>query len=198
MKATVVTIKHDQDPESPREWDNIGRMVCWHRRYNLGDLQPKERPPEWRKENVPEGSVELPLFLFDHSGITMRTNKAAFQAQDSQGWDWGQVGFIFCPPEKIKSEYSVTEVTPEIKKKVLEVLECEVKTYDQFLRGEVWGYIFKKVKPACKECGHTECDEDNVDSCWGFFGETLEETGLSNEIPEEAKALLAKAWENRT
>jgi hypothetical protein len=184
MKATVVTIKHDQDPESPREWDNIGRMVCWHRRYNLGDLQPKERPPEWRKENVPEGSVELPLFLFDHSGITMRTNKAAFQAQDSQGWDWGQVGFIFCPPEKIKSEYGVTEVTPEIKKKVLEVLECEVKTYDQFLRGEVWGVEY--------EVNGTE------ESCWGFFGDELKETGIIDSLPPEiGKGLIEHAWENR-
>lgn len=35
-------IEHDDSPESPREWDNLGTMVCWHNRYNLGDEQPKE------------------------------------------------------------------------------------------------------------------------------------------------------------
>ena len=33
----------------PRDWDNLGTMVCWHSRYNLGDEQPKESPEEWWK-----------------------------------------------------------------------------------------------------------------------------------------------------
>ena len=27
----------DDSPESPRTWDNIGRMICFHKRENLGD-----------------------------------------------------------------------------------------------------------------------------------------------------------------
>lgn len=30
-------ILYDRLPESPRSWDNLGIMVCWHRRYDLGD-----------------------------------------------------------------------------------------------------------------------------------------------------------------
>jgi hypothetical protein len=30
-------IAYDTDPQNPREWDNLGTMVCWHRRYSLGD-----------------------------------------------------------------------------------------------------------------------------------------------------------------
>jgi len=48
-----------------------------------------------------------------------------------------------------------------------------------YLRGEVWGYI------------------TGNDSCWGFFGDTLEETGLPDFIPEDVKDQLEKAWENR-
>lgn len=33
-------IVRDEDPESPREWSNLGVMACWHRRHNLGDEQP--------------------------------------------------------------------------------------------------------------------------------------------------------------
>lgn len=35
-------IFQDEEPESPRKWDNFGHMVCWHRRYELGDLEPKQ------------------------------------------------------------------------------------------------------------------------------------------------------------
>ena len=30
-------IAFDTDPQSPREWDNLGTMVCWHNRHSFGD-----------------------------------------------------------------------------------------------------------------------------------------------------------------
>ena len=185
MSSIILTIKRDSDPMNPRkEYSNLGTMVCWHRRYNLGDLQPKEFPAEWREANLPKDSVELPLYLFDHSGITMRADCESFRAADSMGWDWGRVGFIFCPPDKIKEEYSVTALTAEVVEKVRGVLLGEVKIYDQHLRGEVWGY---------------EYDLNGAEeSCWGFFGETLEETGIVECLPPEiGKGLIEHAWENR-
>ena len=33
----VLVIQPDDDPFNPREDDNFGKMVCFHRRYHLGD-----------------------------------------------------------------------------------------------------------------------------------------------------------------
>ena len=33
----TVKVVTDDCPESPRDWDNLGVMVCLHKRYNLGD-----------------------------------------------------------------------------------------------------------------------------------------------------------------
>jgi hypothetical protein len=33
----ILEIFPDEPYESPREWDNLGTMICFHRRYNLGD-----------------------------------------------------------------------------------------------------------------------------------------------------------------
>ena len=46
--ATVYRFRlvHDDEPQSPREWDNLGTMACWHRRYTLGDEQPSASPIE--------------------------------------------------------------------------------------------------------------------------------------------------------
>ena len=33
----TLKIHLDEFPESPREWDNVSRMVCLHGRYKLGD-----------------------------------------------------------------------------------------------------------------------------------------------------------------
>ena len=39
-KGYTIKIEHDDYPDNPRDWDNAGEMVCWHRRYNLGDEEP--------------------------------------------------------------------------------------------------------------------------------------------------------------
>jgi len=77
----------DEHAEDPRQCDNLGKMVCSHRRYKLGD-----------KHSLSVGDIQelterndvlwLPLYLYDHSGITMRTTSFA------DPWDSGQVGII--------------------------------------------------------------------------------------------------------
>ena len=37
-KGNYITRTYQEtDPESPRGWDNLTTMLCFHNRYNLGD-----------------------------------------------------------------------------------------------------------------------------------------------------------------
>lgn len=160
-----IRIEQDDCPESPREWDNLGKMVCMHRRYDLGDKHSYREDQfsgwdELRKELEQEegAAVILPLFLFDHSGITMSCSSSRFRMADSAGWDWGQVGFIYATKEVILKEFSKKRLSKKLLEKVEEILVNEVKTYDQYLTGDVWGYIIE------------DDDGEHIDSCWGFFG----------------------------
>jgi hypothetical protein len=169
-------IRQDTDPTSPRENEgNLGTMVCWHGKYTLGDVRPTERPEDWFKENFPpedlDGGMCLPLYLLDHSGITMSTEN--FNDQ----WDSGQVGWIVAKPEKVKEAFgdNSDKSVQQARKNLIE----EVRIYDQYLRGAAWGYEF------------------GDDSCWGFFGDNLEETGMVMYIPEEAHDQVNDAWEKR-
>lgn len=166
----TVKIYQDEDAESPREWDNLGTMVCWHRRYNLGDdgvgstgkreSRQFDSPADFEefRDNKANGVVVcLPLGLLDHSGITMWVGNGPHWT-DSAGWDSGQVGWIFATRETIRKEYGCKRITRKLLAKVEDVLRQEVKTYDEYLTGEVYGYDI--------EDEHGE----SVDSCWGFFG----------------------------
>ena len=156
-------IEVDPDPVNWREEGDchVGTMVCWHGRYILGDEQPKEDPQDY-EEGLPEDRIQLPLYLYDHSGITMSTSEF------SCPWDSGQVGFIYTTPERLK-ELGVD------KEKAIECLQIEVKEYDQFLTGQVYGFtLFKMV--TCGDCGNTE--EEHIDSCWGFYGYDHKASGL--------------------
>lgn len=186
-------VRYDEYAESPREWDNLGTMVCWHGRYMLGDehnynspevffldllknsqdelladdgftsrlyyywtrtmadngdlvddlaiqflgimedeTYPKlgdefpaarfgrmiaEADSAWIDEflnDAKEGELQdildsldkyiiLPLFLYDHSGITISTGPF------SCPWDSGQVGWIYAEKKKLIEETGYTE-----------------------------------------------------------------------------------------
>ena len=152
---------YDESPESPREWDNLGTMVCFHGRYNLGDKTDYRTEDYDSWEELKNGIIEnegecimLPLYLYDHSGITISTGSFSCQ------WDSGQVGFIFVSKHKIKKE-GIDET------KVVDYLNGEVETYDQYIRGDVFGYKVFKVSTC--DLGHEH--EEELDSCWGFYGD---------------------------
>lgn len=148
-----VKIFYDYDPESPREWDNVGTMICSHRSYNLGDEQFNSDDYEgWddlEKHLIKERKavIVLPLGLYDHSGITM------YVGSSHDRWDGGQVGFIYCTQEDIDREWKGDKVAAE------KYLRGEVETYDQYLRGDVFGFSITNPK-----------NGEEVDSCWGFYG----------------------------
>lgn len=171
--------------DSPRDWSNVGVMACKHSRYELGDdsasdvLREYETyREEWDPEDIDTedfaadsvfeplsitewlikyrgASVVLPLYLYDHSGLSMSTGTFA---EDSQGWDTSLVGVIFDTEETRKD----TGVSLE---HVEEALSQEVETYSQYLRGEVYGYTIERVKT----CNMGEEHRETVDSCYGYY-----------------------------
>lgn len=148
----TVELFNDECFDSPRTWDNIGKMLCVHRRYTLGDNE-KTTVEEIREIMQRADVLWLPLFLLDHSGLTMRTRN--FSDYDPQQWDSGQVGIIYCDHATIRKEWKrVTKRTLELTRKCL---EGEVAIYDAYLQGSVVAYSVRD------ETGEV------VDSCGGFY-----------------------------
>ena len=149
----TVKVVQDEYPQDPREWDNLGTMVCFHRNYILGDKHnfSIEKTKEIAKD---KNYLSLPLFLYDHSGITMNTTGF------SCPWDSGQVGIIFVSKEMVLKEYNAKRITKKLREKVYDLLRAEVETYDQYLTDDVYGFRVE--------------DENGeiIESCWGFYGES--------------------------
>lgn len=101
-------------------------------------------------EIIEEHIVILPLYLYDHSGITMSTSSF------NDRWDSGQVGWIYVTKQRLVEE-GVEEQAGK------EVLVSEVEVYDKYLRGDVYGFILEEKD----EDGEVV---DEIDSCWGFYG----------------------------
>lgn len=269
-KIVRLYIQNDECPISPRtDFDgHIGKMMCWHRHYNLGDYEennfsdPDQFLSNILHENVSEKSiinfvrngktsnktklvynrsskmwelwawyyvtfqspkeakfqiyeeneditwlvddiidclsdkdkwyllekhaniVALPLYLYDHSGITM--NCCGF----SDRWDSGQVGWIYTDKNTVLE--TGADIKGNWKKTAYEWMKGEVKEYDMYLQNKVYGIITEEYN------GEGDPEDDNnwtdKESCWGFYSgkwgndlieEIANEYGISEQLFEK-------------
>jgi len=187
-----IEIVQEETAENPREaWDNLGHMACFHRRYNLGDKQTeidKDDYDSWDEIEADlnkRAPIVIRLNLYDHSGITISaSNGYPYNCR----WDSSTVGFIYVTKEDLKKEYSVKRISKKVLKTARAVLMGEIKVYDQYITGAVYG--FRKYElVTCKTCKHTE--EEIIDSCYGFYGHDHKESGLL----EQAGITNLDEWE---
>lgn len=181
LDKVIVEIVLDEAPENPRTWDNLGTMVCWHRRYTLGDPRDYPDPQAFLQAIRVRDTVLLPLYLYDHSGLTMRTDCAQFRICDTASWDWGQVGYIYAPHARIHQKFGITRLSRHRRAQVVAQLCQEVETYTQYLRGDIYGYTITDRQTS-----------EVLDACWGFYGENPHRNGMAESFPHEYReAILA-------
>ena len=161
-KGYTIKIIPDEIARDPREqFDHLGTMICDRNKYKLGDNDVKSFDMDRLKKDIynDKDIISLPLYLYDHSGITINTTGF------SCPWDSGQVGWIIVDKKKVKDEFHWKRITGKREEQIMEYLRNEVKEYDNFLNGAVYGYeVFK--------------GDNEIDSCWGFFGIDNEKSGL--------------------
>lgn len=269
-KIVRLYIQYDEYPLNPRtDFDgHIGKMMCWHRDYNLGDYEennfsdPDQFLSKLLHENVSEKSIinfvrngkcsndtkliynrktkmwelwtwyyltiqspknakyqiyeeneditwlvddiidclsckdkwyllekhaniiALPLYLYDHSGITM--NCCGF----SDRWDSGQVGWIYTDKNTVLE--TGTDIKRNWKETAYKWMEGEVEEYDMYLQNEVYGIITEEYNGE----GDPEDDDSwsDEESCWGFYSskwgddlieEIVSEYGISEQLFEK-------------
>lgn len=264
----LLKVVADPYPESPRgEEGQIGNMICWHRRYCLGDAHNYQEPSQFLAEmvrefvpgkallsaakqgrlnirmkynsstkkwelltpccwnvlgansepemysegsfsraeletdwfmdvlidNLSEGAMVsllkesrdfffLPLFLCDHSGITMSVSEYGDR------WDSGQVGWIYTTKEAVMKNLFCFTRNPENPKRMTRVTETnwkeaacdalmgEVRLYDSYLTHEVYGYELHRMNEAGVP------DEAAEESFFGFYGSDYAFNGILDDF----------------
>lgn len=183
---TTLRIVPDNDPSNPRtDFDNFCLMACEHGRYNLGDNKAKEIIAKKLDVSAHERSLEelinlayknnlifasKPLYLYDHSGITMATTPFSCQ------WDSGQVGEILVFTADVKSEFGIKRMGKKVKEKMTAIAErhidSEVSTYDAYISGDMY----------CLQFIDEEGDVEETVS--GFIGYDVDTNGMVDCIDE--------------
>ena len=133
------------------ECDLLGRIICWHPRYNLGHRHNFETDQELF-DSIGK-AVILPIYIYEHGGRAISTTPF------SDPCDSDHIGFVYAEHDKIFAQYNKGKMTKNLKKSVEETLAKEVSLYNDFINGEVYGYVIKDESGA------------EIHSCWGFVGD---------------------------
>lgn len=82
----LLQVMYDDEPLNPRtDYDNFGRMVCWHSRYNLGDDHHFDDPNDYLQDLTRRTVSEYALFEFVRSGKAPTTRLTYNRTQN--GWE---------------------------------------------------------------------------------------------------------------
>jgi len=170
-------IRIDGDCESPREWSNLGYFITIDRDYKSPDnkkefisiIEETSNEAQNQKEHIKliKKAIEkelgekvlaiYPVVKYEHSGIS-------YSLGTKQGFDYSNNGF-----------YIITEKTQKevgTKKKDWEkVIQGELEIYNQWVNGEVYGFILYDEQG------------EYLDGCGGFY--SIDE--IKNYLPEDWK-----------
>jgi len=166
-KGYTIEIEQEENAKYSHIWVNLTTMICFHKSYNLGDKHEIKHEDYASWEEMKQAIIKRfksvcikPLYLFDHSGITISTTEFSDLS------DSGQVGFVIITRQKVLDFIKAKQIAFFIKKRAMQRLEREVEIYDQFLKGEVYGYVVKNP------------EGEVVESCYGYYGFDHEKSGL--------------------
>jgi hypothetical protein len=175
-------VSYDEWAESPRNWDNLSKMIFFGKHSHLGDKHNinsddyngwEELEEAIRKEyNV---VILEKVYAYSHGGMTISTSPF------SCPWDSGTLGFVIITKEDIKENYGWKVLTKKRLDKAINfldnIIKGEIKVLDNYINGEVFSFQIQD------EAGEIE------DSCCGFYGD-IKENGILDYISGKDRELV--------
>jgi hypothetical protein len=150
-KGLTIKLYQDENAQSPDEWGNDNLLlVHYHRNFDVRQdkmITEDDARAWYQGEKIEQEKAYhiFPVAAYIHSGVVLKLGEGR-DFPDYQ-WDVSHVGLVLVA----KGEWKT-------KAKALKAAESLVKEWNQYLAGEVYGYVVEDAKGA------------NLDSCWGFYG----------------------------
>ena len=104
-------------------------------------------------------SIVIPVFVYVHSGAMIRAAHSFYELGPpfTDRFDAGYSGMAWIDREQARKCLGVKKLTVKDRRKLEEIIKNDVKTFQSWLEGECYGFkIFD--------------GEDEIDSCYGFYG----------------------------
>ncbi len=168
-KGYTIKVCQDEDAQAPNEFDNTDTFLVYDHRdftvkvdgYDPGEIfeQCQER-----KKFFYDGYFVFPVYAYIHSGVSLSLGRNTYPF--TCNWDTSFKGFCL-----VKRSKGWTWT----KEKAYKVAESIVEEWNNYLSGNVYGYVIE------------DTDGENLESCWGFYGDEYKEDGY---MVTECKSII--------
>jgi len=171
---------------SPREWDNLAKMLFFGKHSYYGDKhEHKIQASHYNGWGELKAAIMdaydvaciVPVYGYEHSGMTIATTPF------NCSWDSGQLGFAIVTKKDLRNNYSIKRCTKKFIEYGINHINGEVKTLDQYITGDIWGF----------QVVDKDNEENIIDSCWGFFGSDIKTNGILDNILEEDRKIIEES-----
>lgn len=207
-KNQILKIYQDESPESSNDWENDDIFLVYkHRQFQVDreGFEPRKIFTYLQKENDAFDFSEYYIFTvyaYIHSGISLSL------AHNGDRFDTSSTGFILVSKKHEHFDYELQRKSnEELKDKSDEEIaeyyaEGLIKTWNTYLEGNVYGFkLFELEKHwkiseiklneitsaidiignnLFKETAELLEEENEIDSCWGFYEENSYKDGYEN------------------
>jgi hypothetical protein len=178
----IVRVFRDEDPLSPEDWDNVGHLMTFHDQCYIQTNREFKHKEEGFKDYLRKNEKSLfiaPVYAYIHSGAVLSLSNDSYPFNDQ--WDACQIGVIYCPKKTARKELG-----KDYAKKIHDTFALEIKAWNQYLSGEVYGYTVSLEANDGVEV---------VESCYGFYGDP--EDCLAEGVSTAKYLIKEKADENQ-
>lgn len=141
----MVEILHDEDPMSPREWDNIGRFVGLNS-WTFNDHPADSVGDAYREARTGGPILALPVKVLDGPYTIV---------EETDDWSYAD-GIYWAAIDETEAvaDHGIRTI-PGLRA----VLRSELADLNLYLAGDSYGYVVKGP------------GGEVLDSCWGYLGE---------------------------
>ena len=175
-------ICHDEDMQSPREWDNVGKLcIREHRRYSFpNELDYDFDSAAEDAEILYNNYYIFDLDMYEHTGYSFSFSWQGMQCRfDTSSWIW----FLAIP----KGFDKLTGCNVENEAQAKEIATQELDVWNKYCNGEGYGFIEYKPVVWTSESGErcTEYESTNNSCRWYYEVEDIL-SEFSKYEPKEA------------
>jgi hypothetical protein len=165
VNGYTIEIHHDMDAESPRDRENVFHLLMKRRGYTLPWECDEDFDPElYGIQEVAkavtrrhDAAYVFPIWCYEHSLIAYRAGDDMNPFSDN--WDSGLVGLAYVTNAMIDEQRPYFPADWDAAKWAKEVIDGELDTYTDWGNGATYGFVI------------TDPLGDEVESCWGFYGD---------------------------
>jgi hypothetical protein len=183
----TLIVTYDDCAESPREWDNLTKMLFFGKHKHLGDKH-NINADDYNGWNELEEAIKKEydvvmikkVYAYIHSGMTISTQPF------SCPWDSGVLGFVIITKADLRKEYNWKVLTQkrinEVYNRLDNIMDGEVKELDYYVSGDVYGFRIE------------DKNGDIEDSCYGFYGYDIQNNGILDYMTDKDKKLVLEQF----